>query len=205
MSSSGTAEPAPAAPGWYGDPWRAAPLRWWDGAQWTPQVAQTLPRRRLPLETPVQTVWVWLVALLPLVSVLLLPLVQPHMALRPTTSGTLVGDPLALVGGPMFFVVQFVSVAATAATVVFSWLDHRALASRGVERPFHWAWSFLGGLVYTIGRAVVLRKVTPRSALAPVIVAAVVYLVAIVVTIAWTISIVAGLFTTSFDPTVVGA
>jgi hypothetical protein len=22
-------------PGWYADPWRRAPLRWWDGSQWT--------------------------------------------------------------------------------------------------------------------------------------------------------------------------
>ncbi len=29
-----TAAPAVAA-GWYPDPWRAAPLRWWDGAAWT--------------------------------------------------------------------------------------------------------------------------------------------------------------------------
>jgi hypothetical protein len=29
--------PAPVyAAGWYPDPWQIAPLRWWDGAQWTP-------------------------------------------------------------------------------------------------------------------------------------------------------------------------
>ncbi|WP_088289668.1 DUF2510 domain-containing protein [Kineosporia sp. A_224] len=26
---------AATAPGWYADPWRAAPLRWWDGRTWT--------------------------------------------------------------------------------------------------------------------------------------------------------------------------
>ena len=43
------------APGWYSDPWRTAPLRWWDGSQWTdhtfhaaprPAVTDTLPRAR---------------------------------------------------------------------------------------------------------------------------------------------------------------
>ena len=28
-------------PGWYPDPWQAAPSRWWDGEQWTSHVAQT--------------------------------------------------------------------------------------------------------------------------------------------------------------------
>ena len=46
------------APGWYSDPWRAAPLRWWDGVQWTdhtyqsafpPVAADTLTRARTDL------------------------------------------------------------------------------------------------------------------------------------------------------------
>jgi membrane protease YdiL (CAAX protease family) len=27
------------APGWYADPWKQSPLRWWDGRQWTPHGA----------------------------------------------------------------------------------------------------------------------------------------------------------------------
>src|SRR5438128_6804904 len=27
--------PSPQPPGWYGDPWRLASWRWWDGHQWT--------------------------------------------------------------------------------------------------------------------------------------------------------------------------
>jgi membrane protease YdiL (CAAX protease family) len=45
-------------PGWYSDPWRAAPLRWWDGVQWTdrtyqpafpPVATDTLARARTDL------------------------------------------------------------------------------------------------------------------------------------------------------------
>jgi membrane protease YdiL (CAAX protease family) len=28
----------PVPPGWYRDPWRIAPMRWWDGGSWTPAI-----------------------------------------------------------------------------------------------------------------------------------------------------------------------
>jgi len=40
--------PAPA-PGWYPDPWRAAPARWWDGMTWT---GFTQPAHPAPVATP---------------------------------------------------------------------------------------------------------------------------------------------------------
>jgi hypothetical protein len=48
--------------------------------------------------------------------------------------------------------------------VVLAWLDHRTLRARGVERPFHWAWSILSALVYLVGRSVVVRRRVGGSA-----------------------------------------
>ena len=50
----------------------------------------------------------------------------------------------------------------------FSWLDYRELGRRGVDRPFHWAWSFLSSAVYVIGRGVIVRRVAPRRGLVPI-------------------------------------
>lgn len=47
---------------------------------------------------------------------------------------------------------------------MLSWLDRRELRARGVERPFHWAWSILSVLVYLIGRSVVVRRRVGGSA-----------------------------------------
>lgn len=44
--------------------------------------------------------------------------------------------------------------------------DRRALLTRGIGRPFHWAFAFLGGIVYVIGRSVVVRRRTGQG-LAP--------------------------------------
>lgn len=44
--------------------------------------------------------------------------------------------------------------------------DRRALLARGIDRPFHWAFAFLGNIVYVIGRSVVVRRRTGQG-LAP--------------------------------------
>jgi len=69
--------------------------------------------------------------------------------LAPGSTGVQQGDyALALV----------VSLVVGIGLVVLSWLDRRTLRARGVERPFHWAWSILSVLIYLIGRSVVLRR-----------------------------------------------
>lgn len=158
---------------------------------YAPSAPVQAPRPQLDPSTPVGTVWIWLIVLLPLLSIALLPFLQvklPTIDLQdPNPTLT---DPLAIVGGPVYFVLIAVSWLTYAATVVFSWLDYRELTRRGVVRPFHWAWSFLSSLVYIIGRTVIVGQVAQRRGKAPLWAAIGVIAVSFIVTIAWTIMLI---------------
>ena len=56
-----------ASAGWFADPWRIAPYRWWDGHRWTPYLGgptQVAAPVALPLQTlPLRAAWVVLGAL----------------------------------------------------------------------------------------------------------------------------------------------
>lgn len=190
--------PIAPGPGWYPDPVGTGGLRWWDGVRWTEHASTGAspytPQRRRPLPdgTPVYTVWIWLVVALPIVSILLLFTLQPQAMFREMSIGgrpTLTADPFALMGGPTYFVVAAVGWLVTAAVIVFSWLDYRELVRRGVERPFHWAWSFFG-IVYPIGRSLIVRGVAGGRGLAVLWAAIAVQVVGFVAAIAWTILLV---------------
>ena len=197
MSAPDAPVPAAPAPGWYPDPTGTGGLRWWDGDRWTEHASAgasyTRPGRRpLPDGTPVYTAWIWLVVALPIIPVLLLFLIQPQVMFHEVTVGgrsTLTVDPFALIGGPTYFLVAALGWLVTAAVIVFSGLDYRELVRRGVERPFHWAWSFLG-IVYPIGRSVIVRGVAGGRGLAPLWVAIGVQVAAFVVAMVWTILLV---------------
>ncbi|KQR65738.1 hypothetical protein ASF89_00625 [Frigoribacterium sp. Leaf172] len=62
------------------------------------------------------------------------------------------------VGQGEYVLVLSVSFAIGIGLVVLSWLDRRTLQARGVERPFHWAWSIVSLLIYLIGRSIVLQR-----------------------------------------------
>jgi len=112
-------------------------------------------RRPLPPETPVHTPWVWLVLLLPLLNVL------ASLATLGTVTASLgtLGQSGTALASPGYVISFLLGWVVLALSVVFSWLDYRTLERRGVDRPFHWAWSFLAWPVYTIGRAVIVRRV----------------------------------------------
>jgi hypothetical protein len=67
--------------------------------------------------------------------------------------------------------------------VMFAYFDYRELSRRGFVRPFHWAWSFLGGIVYVIGRTVVARRRGGENALWPIWALIAVYVIGIVLAI----------------------
>ncbi len=135
--------------------------------------------------------WIWLLVVLPLLGVIGLFLFDwttyfqesiyaEVYGLGPTPNGLLVNAVVTVLG-----------IVSSAVTVLFAFLDWRQLRARGVERPFHWAWSFLvlvmsSALVYIIGRAVVVRRRT-RSGLGPLWAAIAVNVVALIALIGWSI------------------
>jgi hypothetical protein len=126
------------------------------------------PALKAPEGTSPSTPFIWVLALLPLVT-LALSIVQL------TTIDSLVESALSESGSsytPLDITNYGVSLLIAAATVVLAFFDARTLAARGVPRPFHWAWSFfalVSAPVYMIGRSVVVRR-RVGSGLAPMFV-----------------------------------
>jgi hypothetical protein len=206
-AADGTAPP----PGWYPDPYGSGVLRWWDGIRWSEQLAPapypgassgapyvTPERRQLSPDTPVYTVWIWLVALLPLLVGIELFFIHPQLGFRLTADGSPVinRDPFAMLGGPIYFVVIAFSWLLQAAVVVSAWLDYRELVRRGVDRPFHWAWAFLATVVYPIGRTVIVRRVAGGRGAAPMWVSIAVAAVTIVLATIWSVMLVTQMLNT---------
>lgn len=151
----GAAWPAAARPGQYGGP---------------PQYAgsvQPAPRPEISRGTPVYNPFIWLVTLLPVITLIILLLWNPVFHLRyvgarrvPTLDPSAFSVPyfLLVISGWLIYGVS----------VLLSYLDWQKLQRDGVVRPFHWAWAFLGAGVYVVGRSVIVHKVAPQRGLAPV-------------------------------------
>jgi hypothetical protein len=73
--------------------------------------------------------------------------------------------------------------------VLMAFFDYRELARRGVERPFHWAWTFLYALIYVIGRTVIVRKVAQKRGMTPLWVYIGVFVLSIVLGIVFGVQI----------------
>jgi hypothetical protein len=73
--------------------------------------------------------------------------------------------------------------------VFLSSRDWLWLKRQGVVRPFHWAWAFLGGVVYVIGRSVIVRRVAAPRGLTPIWVSLGVFLAGAVITIVWAVTL----------------
>lgn len=200
MSTSGGGQVAP--PGWYPDPAGTGRFRWWDGSAWTdqfstPQVSGPYgasaagpyggipypPQRPLlRTGTPVYNPLIWIITLLPLLTMLLLQFWNPDFRIIYLgTEQTPTVDP-ATIFTPAYFLLVFSGFVTYAATVLLAYFDSERLKRDGVVRPFHWAWSFLGGVVYVIGRSVIVAKVAPGRGLAPIWVLIGVFFLSFVVT-----------------------
>ncbi len=207
-TTAAAASPAQIPPGWYDDGTGTGHMRWWSGVEWTEHVAAPMAattyaaapvRPVLPAGTPIYSVWIWLIVLLPLVSLGRLLFWQP--SLDYLGSSDAVSDPARFqadyyssVFTPAYFVTLLISLLVYGLMVVFAWRDVAWLRKQGVVRPFHWAWAFLSSLVYVIGRTVIVRRVAPGRGLGPIWVLIAVTVVGFVTTIVWTVSIMSGIY-----------
>jgi hypothetical protein len=184
-----TGESSSPPPGWYPDPAGTPRRRYWDGRAWTEFFADgaagaaggAVQQPRLPEGTKVDTVFIWVLVLLPLLSLIAFLFWDLDGYLRRQIEDPR-GAAVAQFADPGYLLFQAVGWLAYAATVVLAVLDWRALKRLGVVRPFHWAWAFLP-IVYVIGRAVVLRN-RVHAGLAPLWTYIAVYVVVIVVIVA---------------------
>ena len=195
------------APGWYADPWGQAPQRFWNGASWTPHIAAVgaSSRPRLAEGAPIYGRSIWLMAVLPVISAATLWLFRFNTSamtdyLQSAQDAARSGDttyvaapnPFTMLG-PGYVVAMLVSLLVYAALVVLAYRDSRWLSRAGVVRPFHWAWAFLNGLVYVIGRSVIVRKVAAPRGLAPMWTAIAVYVLVQVSAAMWVVAYVASM------------
>jgi hypothetical protein len=152
---AGASWPAAARPGQYSGPGQyAGPV-------------QPAPRPEISRQTPVYNPLIWLITLLPVITLVILLLWNPVFHLR------YVGARRVPTLDPSAFSVPYFLLIVSAwliygVSVLLSYLDWQKLQRDGVVRPFHWAWAFLGAGVYVVGRSVIVHKVAPQRGLAPV-------------------------------------
>ena len=126
------------------------------------------------------TPYMWAIAVTPLLSLLTLAFVDISSYLDESLRLAEAGS-TATPSSPGMLLAQLVSWGLYALTVVLAFFDWRALKRRGVDRPFAWPWAFLG-VVYVIGRAVVVKRRTGRG-VAPMVVYLVLSVVSVVVSV----------------------
>lgn len=129
-------------------------------------------RPLLPPGTRVDTVWIWLIVVVPWVLASTIYLFDIGAVLE----ALWVDDTAAALGHVALHLAVLAgsSLATIGLALLFAYRDTRMLRRVGVVRPFPWGFAAIAGIVYVIGRQVVLRKVTPASA-APLVVSIVLY------------------------------
>ncbi len=169
MSAPGTSAPAC----WYPDSADSARGRYWNGIAWTDLYhtpGQPFPagaEPKAPAGTDWNTPWIWLIVVLPVLPSLLL-LFVPWGAMFDidVTSAnpyTEMAGTMGIFLSPFYWGSIVLSYVVYGLVVFFAYRDVTELTARGVPRPFHWAFSFLGGLVYAIGRSVVVARRTGKG------------------------------------------
>jgi hypothetical protein len=128
--------------------------------------AAPTPPPRVPASTSPHTWAIWVLAALPVVSLILITATDFRAALPANPY-----DRPSMMPGAGYLATQLLGFLLYGAGVVVAYLDWRDLGRRGFVRPFHWAWTFLGSGVYVIGRSIIVRRRiegSPNQALAPI-------------------------------------
>jgi hypothetical protein len=179
MTANSGGDGTSAFAGWYRDPAGSDQLRWWDGAGWTEHLAANPPqasphtnrsrsRPQISPSTPVYNAFIWLVVLLPLVSMILMPTWHPVLRIEYVGVQRIRAIDPASLFSPWYVFLVLLGLAIDVLMVVFAALDRRKLERDGVWWPFHWAWAILAAPIYIIGRSVIVHKVAHRRGLAPI-------------------------------------
>ena len=164
VPSSASARPA----GWYHDATNYGQQRWWDGNQWTAQVSTPYQSGqgydlRAPAGTSPYNGQIW-----GIVGIYGFLCFGEYFYIY-----SLMVDPMGINGTGLGGVPVIFMALLLIGWIVSIWLaasDGRELQSRGIQRPFHWAFCFIpswGPTIYIIGRSVVARSRTGRG-LAPI-------------------------------------
>jgi hypothetical protein len=169
MSATGTSAPA----GWYPDPDDPARGRYWNGNAWTdlfhtpgqPFPAGAVPKA--PPGTDANTAWIWLIVLMPIVPMVLVFFLPWGSVFDIDLTAR---DPYTMMSGmwdlylsPILWIATALNYLVYGLSVFFAYRDVKVLTARNVPRPFHWAFAFLGGIVYAIGRSIVVGRRTGKG------------------------------------------
>lgn len=157
-----------APPGWYPVAAGQSLQRYWDGAVWTDHTYDPTPQPlRAPEGTNTNTLWMWLLCIGgPVASMAMIIFEGFWLSSFANVDFTDPSSAASFVYSPTYFLLIASGWIVAGLLVVVGWLDRRVLLAAGVPNPFHWAWSFLGSIVYVIGRSVVVKRRTGQG-LAP--------------------------------------
>lgn len=119
---------------------------------------------KAPPGTDGNTLWIWLVVLTPVLPTLLLLFVPwgSMFDIDPTAADPYSGlsGMFAVLLSPFYWISIVLSYVVYGFGVFFAYRDGKELTARGVPKPFHWAFAFLGGVVYAIGRSIIVARRT---------------------------------------------
>lgn len=152
---------------------------------------------KAPAGTKTNTPWIWLIAVLPAIPVLGILFIDWREFMLRTMNDPYGGlsAQLAIYTSPGYLIAMLGGWAVYGLCVFFAYRDWRVLQDRDVPRPFHWAFAFLGSIVYVIGRSVVVRSRTGRGAAGPILASVGMMIVAFIVVIVMMISMFSAIFT----------